>query len=239
MLRIAICDDEPIMRDTVKRSLDNYSRLRNLDIVYDQFKNGADFLRSKKQYNVVILDYQFDEVPGHNGLSIAKRLRKSNMDTAIIFLTSYPKIVFSSFEVDTFRFLVKPLNPEKLFQALDDFLKTLEKDATLMIRIEGATNVINTGKLLYLEGDGKYCTLYMLSSGEPVECHETLASVEQRLPQHLFFRCHRSYIVNLKHIDSYDHQEIVLRNGDRVFISRNKYKPFENAFIEYSMRYGY
>ena len=144
MLRVAVCDDERIIRDEIIRSLNEYSRLRSVDIICDPYETGHDFLRAKTSYHIVLLDYQLDKDMQLNGLSVAQKLRSGNKDIAIIFLTSHPKIVFSAFEVDTFRFLVKPLNTQKLFKALDAFLKTLDTDATLMIRLEGAVNVINT-----------------------------------------------------------------------------------------------
>jgi len=186
-----------------------------------------------------MLDYQLKKDENLNGLSVAQKLRSNNKDIAIVFLTNYPKVVFSSFEVDTFRFLVKPLNPQKLNKALDDFLLTLDTDSTLMVRLEGAVNVINTKYVIFIEGNGKYCKIHMSNQSKPIDCHETLASVEQRLPEELFCRCHRSFIVNLKYIQSYDHQEITLRDEKQIYISRSKYKPFEDKFLVYSKRYGY
>ena len=239
MLRIAVCDDERIIREELVRCLNEYSRVRNIDIVCDQYATGHDFLRTNVSYNMVFLDFQLDKDENLNGLSVAQKLRSKNNDIAIIFLTNYPKVVFSSFEVDTFRFLVKPLNPLKLNKALDAFLKTLDTDSTLMIRLEGAVNVINTKNIIFLEGDGKYCIIHMSKHNPLIDCKETLASVEQRLPNELFSRCHRSFIVNLKYVQSYDHQEITLKNGENIFVSRSKYKSFEDNFLEYSKRYGY
>jgi len=239
MLRIAVCDDERIIREEIIRSLDEYSRLRNVDIICDQYETGCDFLQSKVSYNAVLLDYQLDKDTTLNGLSVAQRIRGSDNDIAIIFLTKYPKVVFSSFEVDTFRFLVKPLNPQKLYKAMDDFLIALEKDTTLMIRLEGATNVINSRNIMFLEGDGKYCAIHLSQQSQPVECRETLSSVEQRLPKEHFYRCHRSFIVNLRYVHSYDYKDIKLRGGACIGISRPKHKSFEDVFLNYTKRYGY
>ena len=239
MLRIAICDDEKIIREEVAHSLNEYSRLRGIDIICDQYATGYEFLCTNVSYNIVFLDYHLDKDENLTGLSVAKKLRSSNKDMAIIFLTSHPNVVFSSFEVDTFRFLVKPLNMQKLNKALDAFLKSLDTDSTLMIRIEGAVNVINTKHIIFLEGNGKYCIIHMDSPAKPLECHETLADVEQRLPEEIFCRCHRSFIVNLKHVQTYDYQEITMRNGEKICTSRSKHKSFEDKFLAYSKRYGY
>jgi len=239
MLRIALCDDERIVREEVVRCLNEYSKLRNVDILCDQYETGQEFLRSKTSYNIVMLDYQLDKDEDLNGLSVAQRLRSNNKDIVIVFLTNYPRVVFSSFEVDTFRFLVKPLNPQKLRKAMDDFLKVIYTDSTLMIRIDGATTIINTKHIMYIEAEGKYCIIHMSKQSQPIDCRETLASIEQRLPEEIFCRCHHSFIVNLKFVQSYDHQDITLRNGNHIYISRRKYQTFEDEFLVYSKRYGY
>ena len=237
MLNIAICDDEKSMCATIKKSLDDYARLRGLDLVYDIFHSGYEFLGSRMKYDLVILDYQLDGETGTNGMSVARKIRSLDQDIVIIFLTSHPKVVFSSFEVDTFRFLVKPLNPPKLFSALDDYLKMIDTDQTLIIRVDGVNINLNTKHITFLESDGKYCTIH--TEDNRFDCHETMGDIEKRLPPELFFRCHRSFVVNMKYIDSYDHQEIILQNGMPLFISRKKYKAFHNCYLDYTRRYGY
>ena len=240
MLRIAICDDEAPMRQHIKKCLVEYSMLRNLEFKCDLFSTGIDFLKAVDPYHLIIMDYQLHVDKQHiNGLSIANKYRSVGGDATIIFLTSFPKVVFSSFEVNTFRFLTKPLNVDKLYAALDDYLKTLETDHTLFIRLERETQIISTKHTLYLEANGKYCTLFMIGEPKKWECHETLAQVEARLPQDFFMRCHRSYIVNLKYVNSYNHQEVCLRDGSSVYMSRSKYEAFNDAIINYSKRYGY
>ena len=238
MLKIAICDDEKTMRDSVKKCLDDYAFQRDLDIVYREFSTGLDFLRDKSHYNLVILDYRLSEDRQINGLAVAKKLRSYDGDTCIIFLTNFPKVVFSSFEVDTFRFLVKPLEPAKLFKALDDYLRAAAKDdASLNIKIDGVNTVIKISKIRCLEGQGKYSFIHTEDAG--IECREVLADVEQRLPPDIFFRCHRSFIVNMKYITAYDNTQISLRGGQTVPISKRKLEEFKAAFITYTKRHSY
>ncbi len=239
MIKIAVCDDEAIMRRETIAHLNEYARMRGLELAYDQFCDGHDLLRSPKIYQVILLDFELGAQNRLNGMDVAKKYRQRHEDAAIIFLTNHAKTVFSAFEVGAFRFLIKPLEPQKLYAALDDYLKTLMTDQILMVRVDGETNIVHTNQILYLEADGKYCTLRLLPDGAALACRETLAEVESLLPPAFFFRCHRSYVVNLKYVRAYDHQDVVLRNQGRVPISRNKYEPFNSAFIAYSKRYGY
>ena len=232
MIRIAICDDENVMRGKTRQWLDTYSVQRNIDIDCHEFSTGIDFLKDESRYNMIILDYQISE--NVNGISIAKKLRTYDKDIHIIFLTSHPKVVFSSFEVNTFRFLIKPLNPDKLFKALDDYVKSTEEDDTVLnIKLSGVTNgAIKMKNIMYLEGMGKYAMIH--TDTEKIECRETLADVEKRLLPELFVRCHRSFIVNMRYITAYDYAQALLTDNREVPISKKKYDEFKSAFISYT-----
>ncbi len=237
MYRVAVCDDEPVVRDLIKKSLDDYSRLRSFELTYDEYVSGKDLIKNRTKYGIIILDYHLSENNSENGLAVAKQLRKLDFEGAIIFLTGHPRIVFSSFEVETFRFLVKPLEPDKLFKALDDYVKVSQISHSLIVRIDGVTMNLNTRKILFVEGDGKHCVIHM--QDKELECHETLMDVESRLPAEFFVRCHRSYLINMAHVGTYGHDEVALKNGEKLYISRQKYRAFHDAFMTYNARHGY
>jgi len=237
MFKVAICDDEKIIRESVKKCLDEYAFQRNVDVAYSEFSTGLDFLRDRSHYNILILDYQLGDDKDINGIAVAKRFRKVNQDTRIIFLTSFVKMVFSSFEVDTFRFLLKPLEPQKLFNALDDIRKLEEDDdSSVEIKMDGINTILNAKRILYLEGMGKYALIH--TETQDIECREVLAEVEKRLPGNIFFRCHRSFIVNFKYISAYNSSKIILTNNKTIPISKKNLEGFKSAFILYTKRYS-
>jgi len=238
-LRVAICDDEEIMRNLVKEALIEYSIKRNLEIGINEYANGEELIASPHNHDIIILDHKLDSWGKTTGLSVAKRLRDLNIDSGIIFLSSYPNVVFRSFEVSTFRFLVKPLERDLLFKALDDYQKLRSIDKTLVIRLERTNINLNTKRIVFLEGNGKYCLIHSLDHSAELECHETLADVEERLPEESFYRCHRSYLVNMKYVSTFSNQEITLRNDKIIPVSRNKYKLFPEAFLDYTRKYGF
>ena len=117
-----------ILHEELKKYLDQYSVNRNVIINCDDYTNGFDLLKSNIEYDIIFMDYQME---GIDGLETSRQIRKNKIDTTIIFLTSYPNIVFDTFEVNAYRFLVKPINYEKLSAALDDFLAAHDVDAGL------------------------------------------------------------------------------------------------------------
>ncbi|MCR5641392.1 MAG: LytTR family DNA-binding domain-containing protein [Lachnospiraceae bacterium] len=229
MLRVAICDDSEFMRNETKKCLLKYGVQKNLDYTVKLFENGETMLQTVNDFDLVFLDYEFED-KGADGLTIAKAVRKENKDIMIIFLSSYPNVVFQSFEVGTFRFLVKPIEEDKFFQAMDDLLKQYETDEVLTVKLDGMNYFIQGKQISYIEGDGKNCIIHFIDKADTLEVHETLSAIEGRLSEKIFFRCHKSFLVNLCYVASYNHTDLFLENEEALMISRQKYKPFTEAY---------
>lgn len=235
MLSIAICDDSSFMRAQTKKMLVNYSFKNNLDLQIHEYDSGEILLKDaekgKSDYDLIFMDYEF-EGKGRDGITIISELRKLKDDTRVIFLSSYSQVVFESFEVETFRFLVKPLDEGKLFKAMDDFQESMKNDAVLAVKIEGESFFYKESNITYVEGFGKNCIIHFDKDKKAVVCGETLAEIESRLSE-VFYRCQKSYLVNLGHVESYNHSDIVLSTNESIQISRAKYKEFGSALTNY------
>lgn len=238
MIRIGICDDFQVMREEFKKCLFKYGERRRIEYCIYEYDNGSKMLEDNREYDLVFMDYEFKNDKENNGLTIATKLRERQKNITIVFLSSYPEIVFDTFSVGTFRFLVKPIQMDKFEKAMDDYLKSLKGDNILTIKIEGVKRSIHTNEITYVEGFGKYCIIHMASEKESeIECHETLAAVEERLPKEFFYRCHKSYVIDFPYIESYNHMSVMLNSGEELAISRQKYKEFCNVYLEYLNRY--
>ncbi|MDE5576237.1 MAG: response regulator, partial [Oscillospiraceae bacterium] len=121
----AICDDEKNMQNCLVQLLQEYGAKKGIDILVDKFENGYDLLRSSRKYEIIFMDYQMN---GIDGIETAKRIRESNYDSVIIFISAYPEAALDSFEVGTFRCLKKPVDKIKFFCAMDDYLKSIDHD---------------------------------------------------------------------------------------------------------------
>lgn len=232
-MRVAICDDEKSMQKILAKLLDEYAQLRNIDIVIDKFDDGLSLLRSLYEYEIVFMDYQMKE---YDGMETSRLIRERNQECVIIFVSAYPEVAVDSYEVNTFRFIVKPINKEKLFKAIDDYMKSIDYDNLLILKTHEGTWKIKMSDIVYAEAKGKHtiirttCKIY--------EVHIHLKKIEERLPTGKFFRCQRSYIVGFEHINNHSNTEIYFDNGERAQIGKTYSVKFKKAFQDYIMRYN-
>ena len=95
-MKIAICDDQKIMRDILKEQLEIYASNRKNCFVYTEYDNGLDMIKDNVVYDLIFMDYQMDRI---NGIDTAKELRQRKIETPIIFLTSFPDVVSASIRI--------------------------------------------------------------------------------------------------------------------------------------------
>lgn len=118
----ALCDDDKYIIEELKSCFD-ICKGNRIIIDIDEFESGEKLLNSENNYDIIVLDFQLGST---DGLTVAKELRKRNVLSCIIFLTSYPHFMIDAFEVNTFRFLLKPIDKSKFFKAIDDYVKIVD-----------------------------------------------------------------------------------------------------------------
>lgn len=225
---VAICDDEAFFREELRSILFSYKAERRLHIDVYQYPNGEALLADKKVFDIVFLDQQ---MPGLNGMQVARTLRSRNITCSIVFVTSYPDFVYESFEVQPYRFLRKPVKAEDITSLMNTFIKHQKLLSPITVINDSEQSVIHAKDILYLEGDGKYCIIRTNSA--VYHSSKTLAQVYEQLPQHCFYRPHKSYVVNLYCIDSFDRESATLTNGELVKIGRSKAAEFKLVYKQF------
>ena len=114
-MQIAVCDDESFFRDNLKKLLIEYKTEKRIHMDIFEYESGEELLSSEKIFDIVFMDYQ---MTGINGLETARLLRLKNTICEIIFVTSFPEFILDSFEVQPFRFMLKPLQAEKIYEEI-------------------------------------------------------------------------------------------------------------------------
>lgn len=237
MINIAICDDSEVMRSEINRRILGFSLKKDLDCRITEYDAGEKLINSGEKYDLIFMDYEFEN-NGDNGLDISRKIRKFDKNSTIVFVTSYPSVVFDTFEVGTFRFLTKPIDDKKFSEVLTAFQRTMESDDVLKIRLDGENHFFKESTIAYVEGMGKNCIIYFNDGRGEMECHETLGAIEGRLSTDIFFRCYKSFLINLSQVKSYNHAEITMGTGTKIPLSRLKYKEFKNIYSDFLIKTG-
>ncbi|MBQ7637950.1 MAG: response regulator transcription factor [Clostridia bacterium] len=200
-MRIAICDDEKNENENLKSMIYGYASGRGLDIVCDCFVSGEELLE-RERYDVYFLDYA---MPGMTGAELAEKLkvRFSNAVT-VCFLTSYERAAVEVINRNIYAeaFLVKPASNEELEKVLDR-LYSRSYFRRITLKKEKSVRVVYPQEVLYVEAVNKLCRFCFFDSSE--EFPYKITDLENgMLPVELFFRVHRSYMVNLMHVCAYN-----------------------------------
>ena len=229
---IAICDDDPFFRKQLASIIAAYKTSRRLHIDIYEHATGEALLSDKRCYDLVFLDYQ---MPGIDGMAAARTLRNRNITCSIVFVTSYPHFVYEAFEVQPYRFFEKPINREQIESLLTTFIRQQKILAPIIVINDSEQKVIKASDILYVEGDGKYCIVR--TTKETYNSSKTLAQVHALLPQHCFYRSHKSYVINLYSINSFDNGIATLTNGEIARIGRSKIGEFKRVYKQFIKDY--
>ena len=228
-MKIAICEDDALMAETLKIYIKDYLDSRDLSHTIKKFDSASKFFDSTETFDLIFLDYL---LPDSNGMDIARTLRKTNKKTTIIFTTSYSEYVFESFEVNTFRYLVKPITQEDINKTMTAFVNNFEQYSKIDIpTVGGETVFVNLPEIMYIESNGRYTTVRLNSTS--YVSTKALATFQSEINSFKFFRTHRTFLVNMKYIAEIHGSTIILTNGEKATISRRNLNTFNQAFFNY------
>ncbi len=222
-MRIAICDQNIQDAKKLKTALYSYSNLQKMDVLVDCYHTGKELISNPVKYHLFFIDYTLS---GMSGLQTARAIRKRYPAGTIIFLSAETGgFILDTFEVNPFRFLLKPIDRDLLFSTLDEYFQMPNSKRPLWVKSGDDTFCMNVGDILYLEADNKYCLIGL--KDKKILCHKTMATVYNRLPKNHFCKINRAYIVNFSYIQAYNKSLVRLQNGEGLPITRTYYKNFE------------
>ncbi len=229
-MRIAICDDNPDFLRRTKALLDRWDTPAEVRTV-ELFDNGDALLQAHAAapFDILLLDVV---MPLLSGMETAREIRQQDKSVKIVFLTSSADFAVESYSVKASNYLMKPLEPARLYECLEDLARELRENARC-ITVKSATAIhrLEIGRIEYIEAQNKH-VLFTLTDGSSLLSVEPLYTYEKQLfLSDGFFKCSRSYIVNLHRIMTYTLKEITMRSGARIPIARSCHKAFEAAYF--------
>lgn len=236
-MKAIIVDDEPRARQLLRAMLADLCPEVEVVADCDDLPNGVKAIK-RHDPRIVFLDI---EMPGHSGLELLDFFHDDEVHFDIIFTTAYDHYAVQAFKLSAVDYLLKPISPEELVKAVSKVRSGLERDISKLNTLRSHIGLDNRGKLavsrvsgtrfiahediLYLKGERAYTTIY-LRDGSNLVASRNLRHFEGLLEDDKrFFRCHRSYIVNLtcilEHVKT-DGGHLQLEGGVRVSLSPDK-----------------
>ena len=228
MIHIAIVDDEKIIREHIKKMIENNQQ----EYVIDTYSAGEELLRTDKLYHIVFLDIQMD---GMNGIDTARALRQKSEDTVLIFVTGVKEYVFDAFDVAAFHYLIKPINEQKFTSVFERAVLEVEKKkqhsmGQLFVKTRYRNVTLEQKDILYVESRAKKVEIH--TKTDVMEAYASIGELEKQLKEN-FYRCHRGYLVNLALITEYSNDSITLNNGESIILVKEKYGEFVKVYMRY------
>ena len=230
MITIGICDDDVKMLEQLEDMigemfpemvLRTFSHPDNLEQYLSVEEGNA--------LDIMIMDIVFEQ---GNGIQAAKRIQRTHPKLQLIYLTGFIDYARDIFESDPVYFLVKPIDRNKLYDAIERAIKksNIKEQRYLMINTRTEISKVYYDDIIYVESEKR--NLHIYSNNRKITYMNQLADLEKKLPEE-FIRIHQSYLVNMSYITSFGVNHVALSNGVVLPVSRHRNKRAKERFMRY------
>lgn len=227
----AIVEDEESAYQIIKQHLERFQASQRVKFDIHYFPDGYSFLEDKGAYNLIFLDI---EMPGMNGMELAKKIRAKDEKVIIIFITNMVQYAIKGYEVDALDYVLKPINYSRFEALMKKTMRILgtEESKGIFVKTNNGTMKIYLDRIYYLE-ILDHLLVYHTADGD-YETWRSLASAEQELPSDIFARCNHSCIVNLAYVTGCNKDTVfVTDKAIAINISHSRKKEFLSKLNTY------
>lgn len=219
------------MRQEIERHLSDYLE-KNQITAYSvrSFSNGRSLLEWDGVFDIIFLDIQMEQ-PG--GMETARLLRQRGDRSLLIFVTVLQDCVFDAFAVEAHDYLIKPLDGGRFRETMDRALRLLERrgEKTIVIQRGTACEVVSLGDIVYCEVLGRKLYIHK-SDGTIIDYYDRMEKLERRVDGR-FFKCHRSYLINLDYVRGCRTGQVMLSQGETIPASRLRERELVQALLRH------
>ena len=222
MINIGICEDELNYRVNIKDMLGDILSTYSINYKIYEFSSGEELLSNyPKDLDILIMDIQMKII---NGMDTARKIREFDQNLEIIFMTSFSEFMQEGYEVKAYRYILKPISERKISRnilpCINEIMK--KKNNYLTINVKNYVDRIKIDSIVYIETDRPNILIY--TNDNKYTTKMSISKIDKILREHGFFRCHNSYIVNLKLVESMNSN--TLKIGEK-YIPISKYRVKE------------
>lgn len=240
MLKIAICDDEAYYLNQIEKyTRENLTKVGADKVEITTFSSGKELLENEEylvQCQIIFLDINMQD---SNGVEVAYEIKEKYPDIYLIFITAYMDYAIMGYHVEAFRFLLKDNLEVMMKECIPSLLQKMKKDDARLNIIIGNGQMLDEKKsirikdIIYVESFQHRMCYHMVSEKETIyEKTGNLSEIEQMLAKHGFCRIHKSYLVNIRMVESVERYKVYMENGDTLPIPREKYQKIREEYIK-------
>lgn len=219
MYRIVICEDDEIQRGILKNFIVEILNGISDQVNILEFSSGEELLNYKLEgIDIFFLDIQMDRL---TGMDVAKNIREKNDYSEIIFVTSLIDYIQDGYKVRAYRYLLKPIKFEDLKENILNCITDIISKRENFIIAEGRGTIekILIDSITYIEVNKKKITIHTFDN--VFYTRNSIENLEKELDIYNFFRCHKSYLINMKYIECIS-KNIVAINGEEIPVSKHR-----------------
>lgn len=236
MYKVALCEDEKVFFEAQEKICRGIFARLKIEYHISVFENSKAFLNAflerGERYDLLLLDILME---GTDGMTLARRVRETDRDAAIIFITSRPEYALEGYDVNATHYLMKPVDSAKLEQLIHADYQSRFSNRFFVFESQGGKQRVAIRDIICLETTGR--RVAVTTRKGLISVPGKLADLLEELPQDQFIRCHQAYAVNIRNIRELTRQDAIAVNGKAVPVSRTFMKDVQTAFVR-QMRGG-
>lgn len=241
MLHIAVCDDESTALQELAEEALKWAQAEGEACSVETFASADAFWfvwEERKDLDLLLLDI---EMPGMDGMELARRLRQAGECMGIIFVTGNPDFALEGYDLEAVSYIVKPVRRERLWAALGRARERAGRRPAVLVPLSGGeVEKLYVSDICFLESDGHESFVWK-RDGSRLVSKAGIRQLEQELEgcTDAFFKPHRSYFINLGHVERIGKKDVRMANQMSVPIARGKWEPLNRAYMGYFRRQSF
>lgn len=228
-MKFLICDDDDLMLKKLSLLIKNSPENKCYSNKIIEITNPTD-VNIADEYDVAFLDI---DMPQMSGIDLARKIHEQWPNTVIIFITNYVQYAPDGYEVGAFRYLMKNQITEKLIDYLDLAIKERTKRLRVItIQINGERINVPVSNILYMESSARIITMHLIENVRPMyQFYGNMSDLAQKFEILGFLRVHKSYLVNMKHIEIFQCKRLEIKGGILIPSSERKYSELKQRYL--------
>lgn len=238
MIKIAVCDDEEIIRKQIKNYISEYFSTKKINFEIYEFSSGIDLLQSSQKniFSFIFLDIDLGK---YNGVNIAKSIRDIQVSPInIVFVTSYEEYRTKVFSIHTFDYIIKPIKKDVFYKVLDDLMFWHNEESgnsreRLIFKTIDGIITLYIDDILYFEYNNRRVDI--ITKNGIYHMYDKIKKIAQKMEKYNFIFPHAAYVINMKEISCYyrSSNQIIMTNEESIPISQLRTKKFREQYFKY------